>query len=158
VHQSTTSAATKILCGMAVGMKSTMLPIIFITAAVMLSFFTGGLFGVALAAVGMLATVGMVVSVDAYGPIVNNAGGIAQMTAQPEKVRKVTDHLDSVGNITAAIGKGFSIASAALTALALFVTYANVVNCQRRIKFVGKRRLKNACLWRKKTSCFQTAC
>lgn len=125
--QCTTGPATTILSGLAVGMRSTAAPIILIAIAVLVSFSTAGLYGVALAALGMLSTVGMVVSVDAYGPIADNAGGIAQMSGQNEKVRSVTDHLDAVGNTTAAIGKGFSIASAALTALALFTAYANAV-------------------------------
>ena len=127
-HQSTTGAATNILSGLAVGMRSTAAPIVLIGAAVLVSYLAADLFGVGLAAVGMLSTVGLVVSVDAYGPIADNAGGIAQMSGQDKSVREVTDHLDSVGNTTAAVGKGFSIASAALTALALYTSYAHVVN------------------------------
>lgn len=122
-----TGAATNILSGYAAGLKSTVPTILTLTVAIMLSFTASGYFGIVLAALGMLATVGMVISVDAYGPIADNAGGIAEMSEADPSVRKITDHLDAVGNTTAAVGKGFSIGSAALTALALFTTYAAAV-------------------------------
>lgn len=126
--QSGSGSAINILSGFSVGMRSTAIPVLVIVAAVLVSYLTSGMFGIALAAVGMLATVANIIAVDAYGPIADNAGGIAQMTGQPGEIRKITDRLDSVGNTTAAIGKGFSIGSAALTALAFFTTYANAVD------------------------------
>jgi K(+)-stimulated pyrophosphate-energized sodium pump len=125
---STTGSATTIIHGFALSCKSTIVPLVVIGIAILISFKFGGFFGIALSAIGMLATTGMVVAVDAYGPIADNSGGIAEMSHMGKDIRKITDSLDAAGNTTAAIAKGFAIGSAALTALALFFSYTQVMN------------------------------
>jgi len=126
VQQSSTGHATNIISGLALGMQSTVIPIIILSSGIIFSYYFAGLYGVAIAAAGMMATTAMQLAIDAFGPIADNAGGIAEMSMLPKEVRRRTDNLDAVGNTTAATGKGFAIASAALTALALFAAYVGI--------------------------------
>src|SRR5690606_14235667 len=131
IKQSSTGHATNIIGGLAIGMESTVLPVLVLAAGIIFSYSFAGLYGVAIAAAGMMATTAMQLAIDAFGPIADNAGGIAEMSQLPDEVRQRTDNSDAVGNTTAATGKGFAIASAALTSLALFAAFVGIAGIDR---------------------------